>query len=811
MKSFKLRMSFIAALSVAFALTLGIFLSNIFTAKAERYVTISGTSIFYTSGGAEIWAHKIENGEGAEDDEYYSLFSFGEDGDGISYRRTLAYKWIYNADDKEDYADGAADAEANPTAAEGYLTLEIGFTSLDFDKFTITFESQQYNATKDGKSVNYVVLVPDGEKLSVKITDDKEVAEGETEFEENEKAKLSGDRIKIQLSGGECGEYGVTVSNPVTSGEAPSVSGTFKNVGKTYARYVSSSTDPVTPLSFSADVKEAEDGASPRARMVLYSLNGQSFKLSDTSTRPISSVAGEDGTPDHYTGGQVNDTTPPVLCLTDGLTFIKTGGEITFSTQVIDVLTQSPSTETGYYILKTSQAEDDGFKADNYKDSSLFKVVHDSDDQYMIPHSYDYVPDIVADAKAGVFDEEDFAPVAAVKVYVKLTDTSSSGGQSTFVMLDWFIDEDYLLTINGNKYIAIAEDKVGASYNYGGYTDKAGNTTSWGNLVEEYQAQVTEAAKDLVAGSENKMYLPSAEKLFSDNATAYTDMKYSIYFNNGSQQSDTGNSSSDLSINLGTASTYIFTIYATDAAGNDMWYMDGSEKKTFSSGEVWTMYADEDDEGLRDKLPWFTFEVEASEISVEDPGAQDTAYVGSQYSASSFKINGVSYADKYTLYLFNNDLYYEETGAVLNYDDFMAQKEDLFENHRNYFTLIRDLTDLDENEEDYETQSAYAWTSSSRTFTPQDANSFYLIKCEVTSTQDAREAETAYMGIIASVRPRAIAGENTWLADNLTSVILLSIAGASLIGIILLLVIRPRNKGDIDEQFEEDKKKKSKK
>ena len=45
-------------------------------------------------------------------------------------------------------------------------------------------------------------------------------------------------------------------------------------------------------------------------------------------------------------------------------------------------------------------------------------------------------------------------------------------------------------------------------------------------------------------------------------------------------------------------------------------------------------------------------------------------------------------------------------------------------------------------------------------------------------------------------------GENTWFKDNLTSVILLSIAGASLIGIILLLVIKPKNKEDIDEVYE---------
>lgn len=805
MKAFrKFRFIFAAALAALFALTFGLFLWTT-TSRAERNVTISGTSIFYTTGGAEVWAHKEQKKEGETDDKYFTLFTFLSDGDGISYRRNLAYKWLYNSDDKDDYAEGAADAAVTPTKAQGYLNLEMGFESLDFTKFTLTFESQQYSATEDKKTVNYIVFYPDGAgKLHVLVTDDKDTAESDYEFDSTA-TSIGGDVIKISLSGGDGGEYAVSISD----GQGAEVTGTFKNVGSSYARYVSSSTDPVTPLSFTADLKEgAEGAASPRVCMTLFSLNGQSFELADTSTRPISAVNGENGSVDHYTGGQVNDTTPPVLCLNDGVTYIKTGGEITFSTQVIDVLTQSPTTETGYYILTDAQAEDSDFKADDYKAENLFKVVRDSDDQYMIPHVGDYEPDVATDAVSGVFGE-DFNPVAAVKIYVKLTDTASSGGQTAYVMLDWFVDDNYLLTVNGNKYIAVAEDKVGASY---AYEKKGVDDTAWQQIVEDYQTKVDEAAKDLVAGSENKIYLPSAESLFADNATAYTDMKYSIYYNNGSQQSDTGNSSSELTLNLGTASTYIFTIYATDAAGNDMWYTgDDDKRETFSTGDIWTMYADEDDEGLRDKLPWFTFEVEASELSIEDPGEQDTAYVGSQYSASSFKINGVSYKDSYTLYLFSNDAYYDDNGKLLTYEEFMAQKKDLFENHREYFTLIRELTDLDENEEDYESQSAYAWTGSSRTFTPQEANSFYLIKCEVTSTGDARKAQSEYMGIVSSVRPKAIAGENTWVEDNLTSIILLSIAGVSLVGIVLLLVIRPRNKGDIDEQFESETKKKSKK
>ena len=67
------------------------------------------------------------------------------------------------------------------------------------------------------------------------------------------------------------------------------------------------------------------------------------------------------------------------------------------------------------------------------------------------------------------------------------------------------------------------------------------------------------------------------------------------------------------------------------------------------------------------------------------------------------------------------------------------------------------------------------------------------------------------MGIAAAPKVRDLVGEDTWVQDNMVSVILLCIAGASLIGIVLLLVIKPKNKGDVDEEFELEQSKKKRK
>ena len=44
-------------------------------------------------------------------------------------------------------------------------------------------------------------------------------------------------------------------------------------------------------------------------------------------------------------------------------------------------------------------------------------------------------------------------------------------------------------------------------------------------------------------------------------------------------------------------------------------------------------------------------------------------------------------------------------------------------------------------------------------------------------------------------------GESEWLKNNLTSIILLSVAGVCLIALIVLLIIKPKDKGDIDAVY----------
>lgn len=773
MKTFKIKLCSLIALAVVAVITLGTYL-GITIANADRSVTVSGSSIFYTSGDAEVRAHK----DAGTEEDYYTMFVLKNDADSVNYRKHLAYSWIYNKAEKPD-----KDSEEKPALEKetGALNMEIGFelnaeNKLGFKKYVLTFESQEYSKTKDGKAVNYIIFCPtaDGTQVNVVISDDEdaEIPAGAT--------AISPDHIKIKFTAADDGKYSVSVNDTLT--------GEFKNVHGTYAKYSSSTTTPVTPISFGA---EFEKDSEETAKMALYNLNGQSFKLSGTR---------EEG--DHRVGGTVNDDTPPVLCLDKGVNYIELGEEISFDYTVIDVLTSSPSLETSYFMLTKEQAAKTDFKAEDYSDDKLFSVVSESDDQKMIPHVTHYLPVKTTDYNNGVFGENEVK--AAVKVLLKLTDTTSTGGTSDYVLLDWYVNDDNLVTVNGNKYIAVATDTRGAAFAYtkNNASDPADN--DWKTLLTEYQSEVDKAAEDLMAGSKNYFYLPSVKKLLADNATAYEDLTFYIYYNNGSQQQESSKASNELAIPLNKAGKYVFTVYAKDLSDNSMYYYKEGELKEFETGDIWNMYGNEDDfEGLKDYLPWFEFYVGASEISIEEPKEQSTAYVGSSYSPDSFDINGVSYNTKYNLYLFRSDLYYNEhNDEAMTYDEFMSQKDTfLTENKdtmRKYFTYIYATSELTEGTEEYELYNAYEWNNSSPKFTPQDANAFYLIECKVTSSDGGTQEATAYMGIACAPKVANLKGEDTWVADNMTSIILLSIAGVSLIGIVLLLVIKPKNK-DLDE------------
>ena len=476
----------------------------------------------------------------------------------------------------------------------------------------------------------------------------------------------------------------------------------------------------------------------------------------------------------------------------------------------------------------------------DYNDKSLFKEITATDNIILETDTDKYLPNgaeldgtkFDAYTIGGTDTEGYFKAEMLAKVYMELTDVSSNA-ETSVVYLDWYVNDGYKINLadkaDNASFIAVAKDKLGATYNYNG-----AYSMTWEQLKDEYQAQVNEAAKNLSAGSSSYMYLPSPEKLFADNATPYKDMRYGIYFYHKTQQSNTSLAYSNLSINISQPGEYVFTVYATDAASNNMYYLkalEGDKEKgkkyinidgkdyeivEFASSEIWNMFKDEDEEGLADYLPWFRFEVGYTGVTFEEtPGLQSTAYVGTKYTSASFKINGItgSYDVTYRLFLFDRAAYYNGEGKTLTYQEFVDNMSALYgdASTQKYFKEIPALADMEETDEEYELYKDYGWDKGSTSFTPQDNNAFYMIRAEVTDKHMVSEPVTCELGVVASVTAKSLKGESDWLKNNVVSVVLLSIAGAALIGIVLLLVIKPKDKGDIDERFENAKKKSAKK
>lgn len=150
---------------------------------------------------------------------------------------------------------------------------------------------------------------------------------------------------------------------------------------------------------------------------------------------------------------------------------------------------------------------------------------------------------------------------------------------------------------------------------------------------------------------------------------------------------------------------------------------------------------------LKENCPEFSFTVYDTEKPVVTAGTtQNKGYKGLSFTSSSFTIKGYNTSAEYSL----------EYRASEN-DEWAAAEEEL----------------------------------STLTFTPEKLG-YYRIKCEVTGGNQLK-ADPVYSKEISVGDPVIVKDGANWAKNNVLSIVFLSIAGASLIGIIVLLLIRPKD------------------
>ena len=807
----------------------------------DRAVTIDGSNVFYTTiNGAEVTngmevkvIHGEEGTADKEEEHYYTLFKIGED-ETVAYRKSLAYSW----------KSGKFDDKGNPTGEYGehMFTMTIGFDAVNFSRFIIKFQSQQYLNTEDDITTNYLVFAPvEDEENAVKVAAVQDL-EKEINYYPVSYSTADHARIEISFTRFESGTVDIGINGAGTDQQ-------FKNVYFPYANYVASGDKAVTPLTFSAEFEEgATADGELTADMKLYELNGQSFELFAHDNDGIYNDA--------------MDNTPPVICFIQTPSYVEFGKTIDFDYVVIDVLASSPRATACFYVLtgeqyssdefdymqivydeKKEDEEDDGDDSDSKLDEYPFIKVSSGSDIRVIRDSKTFVPSVYL--KGGAAYSENYNVYGLIKVYFEITDVTGSTAQTDKVFVDWYAKPDAVVNIytadykgavddellaNKGNFLKIIDGKEGVSYfvenpDMPEYSDILGEYKNQIELIRaSYQAKIEAAIAELedgklYAGGDSNFYLPEFDLItYGDQYFDVKDYKFSIYYKGKTTGTNVSLSYNGLSIPLSDAdANYRFTFFVTDAFGNPMRYPYGYEDGKI----VWKEIRTEDiwKEDFADLLPFFEFNVSYKKATAENPESLTVAYVGTSYGGVSFSIKDSAKTSTahYDLYIFNRNGAYKDLGLDLSYAKFVENYEALFGNTykenmdtRKYFTTVKPGSALTESDANYSLFKSINWKPDSVTFTPQSAEDFYIVRLTLTDNR-SQKSDVYFATVSASIQANPLKGEDNWVQNNVAAIVLLSVAGVLFIAFVVLLIAKPKDKGDIDEIYENEAKGKNSK
>lgn len=259
--------------------------------------------------------------------------------------------------------------------------------------------------------------------------------------------------------------------------------------------------------------------------------------------------------------------------------------------------------------------------------------------------------------------------------------------------------------------------------------------------------------------------IPTLEDLVFDDYDLYSSLTYTVYYKTPSNASG---QTSSMKFTVSEAGDYEFYVVFKDLAGETM------EKDDFYT---------EGDDGIPTYGKYgsavFTFTVEDdAPISVEAPETQGKGYINTTYVATEFKILSGN-NETFTLY-YNSDK--NATATDSGWIE-LPKLADIKEDYNQDGFTYSDIKTL-----------AY---DGKYTFTPVKVGA-YMIKCYVSSYNAVRSAEAETV-VSISEKPSEVKVPSTWLKDNVWSVVFLSIGTLALIGVIVLLFIKPKEETETDE------------
>lgn len=762
--------------------------------------TYAPSSVFAAGTGGTVGASEKE--EGNDDAKAFVQFSFN-DGGKVHFRRDLALKWYSDKDQVR------------------YFSMQFAFGEINFEKFTIDFESAEENISKDGKATNSITFVPnaaDDTKLDVFVNKTEEkTAEGEET--EPVSALVSVDKTKdvlISFDETDCeiGEFNVYVENAEPQADLDNegtetaavnvdkFAGKFVNIGGYFMEYRSSSSStPNTPITFTAVLPaDAESGA--KQTLLMKSLNGQNFEL-DSSNRVV-------------------DNAPAVLVLNEQVYAFKLGQRFSLSYEAIDVCDDNVTVTREYYMLKSVSSTDPDAPGETY--------YMPNDKEWKGEGNEEYEPYNFKSLTTSTYflpSQENSSQQEFVAIRFKLDDDTDEN--DTYAYLSWYAagsalesktctgyeevgegDEKKIQEIETPRsydFIKVERNQKGPRYTYltAGSSDNT-EEEGYNDAVNAYKEALAVAASETSAGTGAYIYLPSLRGLINSDFAGYRNLKFSIFYY-GPRQDPNGSASSQTSLNYNALKLevtengiYTFRVLAQDAASNGMEYNLNGELVTVSSSNIW------DIEGI----PEFTFEITYDGPTIEKTEEQSLGYRNDTYTFKNFDIVALSgYETEYTLYRYDSSNVPSGVNAPSSYSDFV-------ENAADYFNAFKELDDnpqtdsskkilreinvyQDDISSDDEakwnrTDNDYYWDpDSALSFVPQEAG-FYILKLLVQDNKLRGETAEAFQVIEVRNPIDTIPGQSQWLEENVVSVVLFAISGVLAIVVVVLFLVKPSEK-----------------
>ena len=322
-------------------------------------------------------------------------------------------------------------------------------------------------------------------------------------------------------------------------------------------------------------------------------------------------------------------------------------------------------------------------------------------------------------------------------------------------------------------YSGVASGEVLESYNVVVVDALTDNNAPYYKAIDVALEGFVNALNKAVKGADGtsiylgaKLELPSMSDLVFDDVKSYSKLTATI------------NYSIDDSA---TAQSDSFTIKKTGDYKFFVTFSDGTN--AIETKDFYTV--DENDSNIIKQEKYFGYIfgfkiIDDHDILIEVSDVDGLGYKGVKYTATKFKIDAEGCTTSYKLY------YSDDTKASIHDEDAWIEipalskvnKNDTFEDGVTY-SLIEN-TDYD----------------GTLTFNPTKIGS-YKIVCTVTSAYTTRSSEEA-LAIRVLDKATNIEFPNYWLRDNVWSVVFLSIGTLSLIGIIVLLCIKPKDETESD-------------